>query len=334
VPGFGQEVTEVKRVTILALDRTMASTVTGPMDIFSQAGVLWNQIRGFDPEPRFRVEVATVDGRPVECLNQVRIQPHASIAKIQKTDLVIISSEDLSVLSNARKETVPWLVDRFEEGASIASVCTGAFLLAETGLLNGKRATTHWGFAGEFRRRYPEVILTPECLITDEENLFCAGGAHSYLDLALYLVEKYCGYEVASQCARALLLEMGRASQVPFAIFEYQKHHKDREILLAQNLMEKHYDGEVNIHQLAGKAGMSLRNFKRRFREATGESPLAYLQRYRIEKAKRLLENPTHSIAEVSYRIGYENVDFFRDLFKRHVHMTPQAFRQRLLKKV
>jgi transcriptional regulator GlxA family with amidase domain len=333
VPDFNREVTEVKRVTILALNRTMASTVTGPMDIFSQAGVLWNQISGFDPEPRFRVEIATVDGRPVECLNQVRIQPHASIDGIKKTDLVIISSEDLAVLSDACKEAVPWLVDRFEDGASIASVCTGAFLLAETGLLNGKRATTHWGFADEFRRRYPEVILTPECLITDEGNLFCAGGAHSYFDLALYLVEKYCGYEVASQCARALLLEMGRASQVPFAIFEYQKRHKDEEILKVQNLMEKHYDGEMNMHQLAGKAGMSLRHFKRRFREATGESPLAYLQRYRIEKAKRLLENPAQNIAEVSYRVGYENVDFFRGLFKRHTRMSPHDYRQKLLKK-
>ncbi len=236
----------MKRVTILALERTMASTVTGPLDIFGQAGVLWNQIGGLDPEPRFRVEIATVDGRPVECLNQVRIQPHASIDAIKETDLVIISSEDLAVLSDACKETVPWLVERFADGASLASVCTGAFLLAETGLLNGKRATTHWGFADEFRRRYPEVILTPECLITDEGNLFCAGGAHSYFDLALYLVEKYCGYEVAAQCARALLLEMGRASQVPFAIFEYQKHHKDKEILKVQNIMEKHYDGEIN----------------------------------------------------------------------------------------
>jgi transcriptional regulator GlxA family with amidase domain len=332
VPNFVEEMTEVKRVTILALEKTMASTVTGPLDIFCQAGVLWNQIGGLDPEPRFRVEIATVDGRSVECLNQVRIQPHTSMEDVKHTDLVIISSEDLAVLSEAREEAVPWLVDRFENGASIASVCTGAFLLAETGLLNGKRATTHWGFADEFRKRYPEVVLTPECLITDEGNLFCAGGAHSYFDLALYLVEKYCGYEVASQCARALLLDMGRASQVPFAIFEYQKHHKDKEILRIQNIMEKHYDGEINMHQLAGKAGMSTRNFKRRFRGATGESPLAYLQRYRIEKAKRLLEDPAHSIAEVSYRIGYENVDFFRDLFKRHVHMTPHAFRQRLLK--
>lgn len=141
-------------MTILALERTMASTVTGPLDIFSQAGVLWNQIGGLDPEPRFRVEIATVDGGAVECLNQVRIQPHTAMDKVKYTDLVIISSEDLSVLSEARKKVVPWVIDRFKNGASIASVCTGAFLLAETGLLNGKRATTHWGFADEFRKRY------------------------------------------------------------------------------------------------------------------------------------------------------------------------------------
>jgi transcriptional regulator GlxA family with amidase domain len=333
MPEFDLGVTPPTRVTILALDRTMPSTVTGPMDIFGQAGVLWNQIAGIDPEPRFQVEIASVGGKPVECLNRVCIQPHVAMDRVKATDLVLISSEDLAVLSDVCDEVVPWLVERAGDGASIASVCTGAFLLAETGLLDGKRATTHWGFADEFRRRYPKVHLTPECLITDEGNLFCAGGAHSYFDLSLYLVEKYCGYEVASQCARALLLEMGRASQVPFAIFEYQKHHKDKEILRVQNLMEQTDGGKLSMEKLAEEAGMSLRNFKRRFRGATGESPLAYLQRYRIEKAKRLLENPANNIAEVSRRIGYENTGFFRDLFKRHTRMTPNAYRERLLRK-
>lgn len=320
----------MKEVTILALEKTVASTVTGPMDIFSQAGVLWNQIFGLAPSPYFRVSIATVDGRPVECLNGVIIKPHFSLREVKKTDLVIISAEDLQELEKTYHRTRPWLLKQVEEGATLASVCTGAFLLAETGLLRGKRATTHWGFADLFRSRYPEVDLRIEAIITDEGNLLCAGGAFSYIDLSLYLVERFCGYEVASQCGRSLLLDLGRRSQLPYAIFEYQKHHQDEQILKAQNLIEKNFSREVSIDVLANHIGMGLRNFKRRFRKATGDSPLAYLQRYRVEAAKRLLENTQGTITEVSYQIGYEDTGFFRQIFKRQVGLTPHEYRERI----
>ncbi len=320
----------MKKVTILALEKTVSSTVTGPMDIFSQAGVMWNQIFGLAPSPYFKVAIATVNGKPVECLNGVVIKPHFSIKEVKKTDLIIISAEDLQELERTYRQTRPWLLKLFEEGSTLASVCTGAFLLAETGLLNGKRATTHWGFADLFRRRYPEVDLRIEALITDEGNLLCAGGAFSYFDLSLYLVERYCGFEVASQCGRSLLLDLGRRSQMPYAIFEYQKHHQDEQILKAQNLMEKNYAREINMDTLASQIGMGLRNFKRRFRKATGDSPLAYLQRYRIEAAKRLLENAPSTIAEICYQIGYEDLGFFRQIFKRQVGLTPFEYRERI----
>lgn len=320
----------MKEVTILALGKTVSSTVTGPMDIFSQAGVMWNQIFGLAPSPYFKVAIATVSGKPVECLNGIFIKPHFSIKEVKKTDLVIISSEDLQELERTYRQTRPWLLNLFQEGATLASVCTGAFLLAETGLLNGKRATTHWGFADLFRSRYPHVDLRIEALITDEGNLLCAGGAFSYFDLSLYLVERYCGFEVASQCGRSLLLDLGRRSQTPYAIFEYQKHHHDEQILKAQDLIEKNYARELNMDALAGQAGMGLRNFKRRFRKATGDSPLSYLQRYRIEAAKRLLENTQGNIAEVCYRVGYEDLGFFRRIFKRQVGLTPHEYRQRI----
>jgi transcriptional regulator GlxA family with amidase domain len=324
----------LKNVTILALEKTVSSTVTGPMDIFSQAGVMWNQIFGLAPSPYFQVAIATVNGKPVECLNGVVIKPHFSIKEVKKTDLVIISAEDLQELEKTFRQTRPWLLKLFEEGATLASVCTGAFLLAETGLLNGKRATTHWGFAELFRRRYPEVDLRIEALITDEGNLLCAGGAFSYFDLSLYLVKKFCGFEVASQCGRSLLLDLGRRSQLPYAIFEYQKNHQDEQILRAQILIEKNYSREISMETLARGIGMGLRNFKRRFRKATGDSPLAYLQRYRVEAAKRLLENTQGSVAEICYQIGYEDLGFFRAIFKRQVGLTPNEYRQRIRPKI
>lgn len=320
----------MKQIVILALDGTIASTATGPADIFSLAGVLWNRIRGVQPEPYFKVTMASVTGKSVACVNGIVIQPHLSIEEVKEADLVIISAEDLGVLEATSRSTVPWLVRRHESGATLASVCTGAFLLAETGLLDGKRATTHWGFADLFRKRYPDVDLRPECLITDEGSLLCGGGAFSYFDLSLYLVERYCGFEMALQCAKSLLLDMGRTSQIPYAVFEYQKHHKDAQILKAQAFMEKNFSQELNMGDLAERVGMSLRNFKRRFGRATGDSPLTYLQRYRVEAAKRLMENTRQSVSEICYQVGYDDVGFFRRIFKRYVGIAPNEYRKRI----
>jgi transcriptional regulator GlxA family with amidase domain len=320
----------MKHITMLALDGTVASTVTGPTDIFGLAGVIWNQICGVQPEPYFKVVIASVRGKPVQCVNGIVIQPHLSLDEVKKTDLIIISAEDLAALDATSRRTIPWLLKHHKAGTTLASVCTGAFLLAQTGLLDGKRATTHWGFAELFRNRYPQVDLRPECLITDEGSLVCGGGAFSYFDLSLYLVERYCGFEVATQCGKSLLLDIGRTSQVPYAIFEYQKQHKDRQILDAQTFMERNYPRQVNLDELAAGVGMSLRNFKRRFRKATGDSPLTYLQRFRVEAAKRLLENTHKSIAEICNEIGYEDIAFFRRIFKRYVGITPYEYRQRI----
>ena len=324
----------MKNITILALKNTVASTVTGPMDIFSQAGVLWNKLLGLAPDPYFEVSIVTVDGQLLECLNGITLKPHSSMQEVKKTDLVIISAEDLQHLDKTSLQTRPWLLKHYAAGAILASVCTGAFLLAETGLLNGKRATTHWGFAGLFRKRYPEVDLRIEAILTDEGNLLCAGGMFSYIDLSLYLVEWFCGFEIASQCGRSLLLDLGRKSQLPYAIFEYQKQHLDEQILRAQNLIEKNYSEELNIETLAKQIGMGPRNFKRRFRKATGDSPLSYLQRYRVEAAKRLLENTPETISEISARIGYEDPGFFRQIFKRQIGFSPNEYRERIRPKM
>ena len=206
--------------------------------------------------------------------------------------------------------------------------CTGAFLLAETGLLNGKTATTHWGFVDQFRQMYPNVNLKPQRLITDEETLFCAGALGAGIDLSIYLVEKYCGRDVAVQCSKALLHDMNRNSQAPYSVFQFQKNHADETIRVTQQWIEANYTQEINLNQVAKTHGMSRRTFERRFKKATGDTPLFYLQRTRVEAAKRLLESSDGTFDEICYKLGYENSGHFRAVFKKHTGLLPTEYQR------
>lgn len=319
----------MKKVTILALPNTIATTVLGPMDVFFLAGQLWNHINGVPLSQHFRVEIISVDDRPIKCLNNVRLEPHCSLDAVTSTDLILISSvTDIDRTLARSKKALNWLVDQHHQGAHIASVCTGAFFLAETGLLDGKTATTHWGFVETFRKRYPQVSLKPERLITDEGTLFCAGALAAGIDLAVYLVEKYCGHEIAVQCSKALIHDMGRSSQAPYSVFQFQKNHNDLPIRSAQAWIEDNFTTPVDLDAVAKTHGMSRRTFERRFKKATGDTPLSYLQRTRVEAAKRMLENDQGTFEEISYRLGYENSGHFRELFKKYTGLLPMAYQR------
>jgi transcriptional regulator GlxA family with amidase domain len=190
----------------------------------------------------------------------------------------------------------------------------------------GKTATTHWGFVDQFRKMYPQVQLKPERLITDEGDLYCAGALAAGIDLAVYLVEKYCGRETAVQCSKALIHDMGRTSQAPYSVFQFQKNHTDEAVKRAQYWIEKNYTHEVDLNAVASQHGMSRRTFERRFKQSTGDTPLAYLQRTRVEAAKRMLENHHGTFNEISYRLGYENSGHFREVFKKHTGMLPSEY--------
>lgn len=321
----------MKTVTILALTNTGASTVTGPMDVFHLAGILWNEGRGEKVTPYFNVEVVSDDGKPVRCLNRLLIQPHCAMGEVKQTDLIVVASIlDIEKTLQYQGKVIEWLTEHYRKGAAIASVCTGAFVLAETGLLNGKTATTHWGYVNEFRRRYPDIDLKPERLITDEGDLFCSGASNACLDLALYLVEKYCGHEVAVQCAKSMVIDMGRTSQTPYtSVLEYQKFHADAVVLAAQTYLEENFNRSVNLDEIAALHHVSRRTFERRFKAATGDSPLTYLQRIRIEAAKRDLECELLNLDEIAYRVGYEDPGFFRKLFRQSTGLSPKAYRNK-----
>jgi transcriptional regulator GlxA family with amidase domain len=320
----------MKKVTILAMRNTMASAITGPMDVFYQAGVMWNYFKGSTLTPFFDVRVVTTNGAPFKCLNGLRMVPDGAMYEAEDADLIIVSSIlDIERTLEVQSEVVDWLKDRYAGGCSIATICSGAFVLAETGLLDGKTATTHWAFADRFKRRYPRIHLKPERLITDEGDLFCSGGYNAGVDLSLYLVEKYCGHEVALQSSKSMISEMGRTSQAPYAVFHHRKDHHDHQILAAQEWIEQNFEKNFTYDRLARRNGMSRRTMERRFKNVTGETPLTYQQSLRVDAAKRLLEKSNRSFEEITWQVGYEDSSTFRKVFFKQTGLVPTEYRKK-----
>ena len=318
-------------ITVLLLDQMFSSTAIGPMEVFRHAGSLWNVLTGTKLAPRFHVTTASADGGPVRCDGDIRIHPNVAFKDVGKTDLIFVPTTGLSVGDVVeRNETiVPWLKRRSTRGVAIASVCSGVGLVAAAGLLDGKRATTHWGLAEKFREMYPRVKWMPEHMVTEDRGFYCGGGVNASLDLAVYLVERFSGHEVAMQTSKALLIEMPRAWQAGFAIVPLKTDHTDDTISSAQEWIHKNFASTFPLEDPAGRVGMSVRNFVRRFKQATGDSPLIYLQKLRVAAAKRLLETNHRSMPEISQAVGYQDVAFFRSLFQRHTGISPSEYRNR-----
>ena len=329
-------------VTVLLLDGGFLSTAVGPMEVFRCAGVLWNIFNGEAPDPCFRVTAASADGGAARPGADLGLGGRA-VSEVRAPDLIwvpaagldletiVASGFDIDAAVARNAWVIPWLQRQAGLGAEIAGVCSGVALLAAAGLLDGRRATTHWALAEQFRRRFPKVEWRPEYLVTEAPGVYCGGGVNAASDLSLYLVEKFCGREVATQCAKAMLIEMPRLWQVAFAHLDVRREeHEDEVILRAQEWLHEHYDRrEIRLEALAQQVGMSPRNFIRRFKDATGRTPLAYLQSLRIATAKRLLENGRGTVQEVSAAVGYDDLMFFRSLFRRHTGLSPTEYRQR-----
>jgi transcriptional regulator GlxA family with amidase domain len=308
----------------------MATTLFGPMDILMQAGRLWNRVSRSPPTPYFDVTLASADGRPIECLNRVFVQPHCGIDDIRETDLIVISSATyIAEVLAGGPGLVPWIRRQYDRGAHVASICTGVFLLAETGLLDGRSGTLHWGFAETFRRNYPRVRLEQDRMFIDQGRLYCSAGVNAGMDLSLYLVEKLCGREVAVQCARTMILDLGRETQTPYAGFLCAADHGDPVVSRAQTRIELQYAQPLDYDRLAEQCGTSRRSLERRFKRATGLTPLGYLQQVRVEAAKRLLAEGVRSFDEITFLVGYEDISFFRRVFVRLAGLRPKEYRQR-----
>ena len=318
-------------VTILLVNGNYASTALAPIEVFHSAGSLWNTLRDETAEPCFRVTVASLDGRSIMTPYGVGLSPQVAIADIEHADLIIVpaSGLDLDRQMAAHRELFGWIRDWHERGAYIAGICSGAAFLAEAGLLDGRRATTHWAVADSFRRRYPGVHWSPDVFITEDRRVLCSGGVYASIDLSLYLVEKFCGHEIALQTARSLLVDMPRTHQSGYAVLPISAPHDDTRIQEAETIMQQAYNRHLSIEMLADSCNMSPRTFIRRFKAATGRLPGDYLQTYRISVAKRMLEDGALAVQAVASAVGYEDIAFFRTLFKRITGMTPGQYRSK-----
>lgn len=318
-------------VTILVPGHGLTSALIGPMEVFTNAGFLWNMLRGESEAPAFEVVTASEDGGAVEFDGGITIQADTAVDRITDTDLVYVPTIglDTDAVIARRPGMVRLLQRQARSGKFVAGVCSGVAMLAEAGLLNGRPATTHWAIADKFRVRYPEVDWKPELFITESDNVFCGGGVYAALDLCLHLVERLAGYEAARQCGRALLIDSPRTWQAGFAPANLAPQHQDERIRRVQDSLHERFREAVTVQSLAAEAGMSARNFTRRFKQATGEPPLAYLHKLRIDCAKSLLETDFKTVQEVCYEVGYEDQPHFRNLFRRHTGLTPTEYKAR-----
>ena len=250
---------------------------------------------------------------------------------VSKTDLLIIPPAygDIVQGIGINAKAIPYIQQLYKKGCSVASLCLGAFLLAETGLLNGKKCSTHWAYLEEFKARYPQIQVVDGAIITEVENIYSSGGASSLWNLILYLVEKFSDRETAILISKNFALDIDRSSQAVFAVFKGQKSHTDKEIIKAQDYIEKNYNEKMTIDELAAIVNSGRRTFERRFRQATNNTPLEYIQRVRIEAAKRFFEASRKNVSEVMFDVGYTDTRAFRETFKKVTGLTPIEYRNK-----
>ena len=251
--------------------------------------------------------------------------------EVKKTDLVIIPAlmGEPQKAKELNKEFIPWIIKQYHEGAELASYCIGSFFLGATGLLNGKQCTTHWRFANDFRNMFPEANVVDDKILTEDTGIYTSGGAYSYLNLLLYLVEKYAAREIAILISKTFMIDIDRITQSPFIIFQGQKEHDDEPVKKAQEFIEKNFQDKITVEQLATMYALSRRNLERRFKKATCNTVTEYIQRVKIEAAKKNFESSMKNINEVMYDVGYMDTKAFRTTFKKITGLSPIEYRKK-----
>ncbi len=323
-------------VSLLVVAETAPFALYGLYEVFSSVGVAWSALTG-EAEGTRALDVRIVAARrqPFPCAMGVPIAPHAAFDEVAASDLVAVPDLAIPVDADPRgrwPEAVPWLRRQFAAGATVCSVCSGSVLLADSGLLDGHAATTHWAFADLFARCFPRVTLRADRLVVPsghEHRIVTSGGAAAWEDLALYLIARFCGEAEAVRIAKIFLFGDRSEGQLPYAAMARPRRHEDRIVADVQAWIADHYAGEAPVARMVARSGLPARTFKRRFKEATGYAPVDYVQTLRIEEAKHLLETTGTATDEVAHQVGYEDPTFFRRLFKRRTGVTPARYRQR-----
>ncbi len=314
---------------IVPAGQSILSSIVGPYKIFSAVNSYLMQL-GAQSSPFYELELVGVCKETKLYDDLFTVKPTKMIEEVSQTDLIIISTifGDLPKEIEENREFIPWIRDMYlNKNAEVASLCVGAFLLAATGLVDGKACSTHWSAAELFRKMFPQVNLLPDRIISEDSGIYSSGGSYSFLNLLLHIVQKYNGKDTANWVAKMFEIEIDRTSQNPFFIFQRQKDHEDPLIRKVQEYIEKHYNDSLSLDILARKFNLSKRNLIRRFKKATYNTPNQYLQRVKMEAAKRDLEKTNYSISEIMYGSGYNDIKSFRNTFKKIVGISPSAYR-------
>jgi transcriptional regulator GlxA family with amidase domain len=318
----------MKRISILIPSGGILGSIEGPRQLLSQVNTLFKMQ---ERPPLFEVKLVGLTRETKLAGGLFTVHSDLTLNEVKDTDLVIIPAFDGDIKNalEVNKDFIPWIIKQYNNGAEVASLCMGAFFLASTGLLDGKKCATHWMAANDFRKMFPEVNLIPDKVITDEGGLYSSGGAYSYLNLVLYLIEKYAGREIAILNSKVFAIEIERESQSPFIIFQGQKEHEDEPIRKAQEFIENNFQEKITVDQLASMLAIGRRNLERRFKKATSNSVIEYMQRVKIEAAKKSLETSRENINEVMYKVGYTDTKAFRSAFKRITGLSPINYRNK-----
>jgi transcriptional regulator GlxA family with amidase domain len=318
----------MKTVTILVPKGAILGSIEGPRQLLTGVN---SYAASMGKPPLFNIELVGLTKETPLVRGIYTIRTDRVIQEVTKTDLVIIPAIDgeLKKALEENKEFIPWIAEQYRKGAEIASLCVGAFLLASTGLVNGKKCATHWVAANEFRKMFPDVNLVTERVVTDENGIYTSGGAYSYLMLVLYLIEKYAGRPAAVFCAKIFAIDIDRESQSPFMMFSGQKDHEDEPIKKAQKFIEEHFNQKIAVDELASMFSLSRRNLERRFKKATSNTVVEYIQRVKIEAAKMSLESSRENVNEVMYKVGYTDTKAFRTTFKKITGISPIQYRSK-----
>lgn len=318
----------MKTVSILVLETSVMEAIADPRYMFTAVNEF---LTSAGKEPLFKVQLVGLK-KDVSLMNGlVTVHPDLLLHEAKKSDLIFIPalSGDLKKAVELNREFIPWILQQHKNGAEIASLCVGAFLMASTGLLSGKKCSTHWLFANDFREMFPDVELVDGSIISDENRIYSSGGANSYWNLLLYLVEKYTNRETAILASKFFAIDIDRDSQSKFMMFNGQRNHRDEQIIKAQDFIEVNYQEKISLDQLAEHVAIGRRSFERRFKKATNNTVVEYIQRVKIEAAKRTFESSRKNINEVMYDVGYTDTKAFRDVFKKITGLTPVEYRNK-----
>ena len=318
----------MKNIIIIVPETAVPAGIVDPRYMFTAANDL---MKSSGKPPVFNIQLAGLT-KEVKLLDgHIIVNTDILIQDAKRADLIIIPplSGNMKSAVEINKDFIPWIVEQYKNGAEAASLCVGAFLLAATGLLKGVQCSTHWLYANEFRNTFPDVRLVDDKVVTDQNGLYTSGGATSLWNLLLYLVEKYTDRETAILASKFFLLDIERRSQSSFIMFRGQKDHEDDTVKQAQEYIEQNFHGKITVDELCNKFGVGRRTFERRFKKATRNTMIEYLQRVKIEAAKRELESGRKTVNEVMFNVGYTDTKAFRDVFKKITGVSPIDYRNK-----